>query len=157
METSLLRKSISFILMAAALNLPLIVSAQTSTIITIGDTTNMFLLTGGNTCFPCMYFSSSYTQQLVQNNEPQAQFQFSLLPNPAKGVTMVRIVGLPSKLSGVLHVTVADLTGRDVLARDLECDGNCRMDLDIEGLPAGAYFVRITSKQGSAIRKLIVK
>ena len=97
------------------------------------------------------------TRQPVGIAEPQAQFQFSLLPNPAKGVTMVRIVGLPSKLSGVLHVTVADLTGRDVLARDLECDGNCRMDLDIEGLPAGAYFVRITSKQGSAVRKLIVK
>ena len=97
------------------------------------------------------------TRQPVGIAEPQTQFQFSLLPNPAKGVTMVRIVGLPSKLSGVLHVTVSDLSGRDVIIRDLECDGQCQMSLDIEGLSAGAYFVRITSTQGSAVRKMIVK
>lgn len=97
------------------------------------------------------------TRQPVGITEPQAQFQFSLLPNPAKGATTVRIVGLPSKLSGALHVTVSDLSGRDVIIRDLECDGQCQMSLDIEGLPAGAYFVRITSTQGSAVRKMIVK
>ena len=96
------------------------------------------------------------TRQEVGIREPQAQFQFSLQPNPAKGVTTVRIVGLPSKLSGTLHVTVSDLSGRDVISRDLDCDGQCQMNLDIEGLPAGAYFVRIVGEQGSAVRKLIV-
>jgi hypothetical protein len=97
------------------------------------------------------------TRQEVGIREVKPQFHFTLTPNPAKGVTSVQIVLQPSQLADVLHVTVADLTGRDVLARDLECDGNCRMSLDIEGLPAGAYFVRITGKQGSAVRKLIVK
>ena len=97
------------------------------------------------------------TRQEVGIREVKPQFHFTLTPNPAKGVTSVQIVLQPSQLADVLHVTVADLTGRDVLARDLECDGNCRMSLDIEGLPAGAYFVRITGKQGLAVRKLIVK
>ena len=97
------------------------------------------------------------TRQEVGIREVIPQFHFTLTPNPAKGVTSVQIVLQPSQLADVLHVTVADLTGRDVLARDLECDGNCRMSLDIEGLPAGAYFVRITGKLGSAVRKLIVK
>lgn len=84
-------------------------------------------------------------------------FQFTLSPNPAKEVTTVMIEGLPSELTGVLHVTVADLTGRDVLSRDIQCDGHCKVNLDIEGLPAGAYFVRVVGEKGSAVRKLIVK
>lgn len=84
-------------------------------------------------------------------------FQFTLSPNPAKEVTTVMIEGLPSQLTGVLHVTVADLTGRDVLSRDIQCDGHCKVNLDIEGLPAGAYFVRMVGEKGSAVRKLIVK
>ena len=96
------------------------------------------------------------TRREVGIREPQAQFQFTLQPNPAKGATTVQIMGLPSKLSGTLHVTVADLTGRDVLSRNLECDGQCQLSLNIEGLPAGAYFVRIVGEQGTAVRKLIV-
>ena len=97
------------------------------------------------------------THQEVGIREPLAQFQFALLPNPAKGVTTVQVVGLPSKLSGVLHVTVADLTGRDVIVRDIDCDGQCQTNIDIGGLPSGAYFVRIEGESGSAVRKLIVK
>lgn len=96
------------------------------------------------------------TRREVGIREPQSQFQFSLTPNPAKGVTTVRIVGLPSKLSGTLHVTVSDLSGRDVINRDIDCDGQCQISLNIEGLPAGAYFVRIVGEQGTAVRKLIV-
>ena len=97
------------------------------------------------------------TRREVGIREPQSQFQFSLTPNPAKGVTTVQIVGLPSKISGTLHVTVADLTGRDVLSRDLECEGHCQTSLDIKGLSAGAYFVRVMGEQGAAVRKLIIK
>ncbi len=84
-------------------------------------------------------------------------FQFTLTPNPAKGVATIMIEGLPSELTGVLHVVVADLTGRDVLHRDYECDGQCQLSLDIATLPAGAYFVRLKGEQGTAVRKLIVK
>ena len=104
-----------------------------------------------------MRLSNVVTRQNVGVREVGPQFHFTLTPNPANGVTTVQILLQPSQLADVLHVTVADLTGRDVLARDLECDGNCQLSLDIEGLPAGAYFVRITGKQGSAVRKLIVK
>ena len=97
------------------------------------------------------------TRQEVGIREVNSEFQFTLKPNPAKGVTTVQIVGLPSKVSGMLHVTVADLTGRDVIIRDLECDGQCQMGLDIEDLPAGAYFVRVVGEQGTAVRKLIIK
>ena len=84
-------------------------------------------------------------------------FQFTLSPNPAKEVTTVMIEGLPSELTGVLHVTVADLTGRDVLSRDIQCDGHCKVNLDIEGLPTGAYFVRVVGEKTTVIRKLIVQ
>ena len=96
------------------------------------------------------------TRQAVGIREVKGEFQFTLKPNPAKGVTVVQIVGLSPKLSGTLHVTVADLAGRDVLARDIECDGKCQLNLDIEGLPAGAYFVRVVGEQGTVVRRLIV-
>lgn len=97
------------------------------------------------------------TRQSVGIREVNGEFQFSLKPNPAKGVTTVQIVMQSSMLTGVLHVTVADLTGRDVLSRDIHCDGHCKVYLDIEGLPAGAYFVRVVGEQSTAVRKLIIK
>jgi hypothetical protein len=97
------------------------------------------------------------TRQRVGIAETDAQFQFSLMPNPAKGVTTVQIVGLPAKFTGLLHVTVSDLSGRDVLVRDIECDGECQVRMDIEGLSAGAYFVRVSDGRVSAVRKLIIK
>ena len=97
------------------------------------------------------------TRRTVGIREVDDEFQFTLTPNPAKGVTMVQIMMRSSMLTGVLHVTVADLTGRDVLSRDIHCDGHCKVPLDIEGLPAGAYFVRVVGERGSAVRKLIVK
>ncbi|MBQ6069200.1 MAG: fibronectin type III domain-containing protein [Bacteroidales bacterium] len=89
--------------------------------------------------------------------EESSQMRFALKPNPAKGVTTVHIVGLPDRMAGTLRVTVADLTGRNVIERDIECDGQCRTSLDIYGLPAGAYFVRLVGEWGTAVRKLIIK
>ena len=84
-------------------------------------------------------------------------YNFQLIPNPAKGVTAVQIAGLPSGMTGALHITVSDLAGREVLSRHTECNGQGQLSLKIEGLPAGAYFVRVAGVQGTAVRKLIIK
>ena len=97
------------------------------------------------------------TRQEAGIRAVESQYQFTLTPNPAKGVATVQIVMQSAKLTGLLHVTVSDLAGSDVLSRDIRCNGHCKVDFDIEGLPAGAYFVRVVGEGGSAVRKLIVK
>ena len=155
-------KQILYCLVGAVFGIPLAANAQapSTTLVTIGDTNDIYVCTRcGEDWLLSDYknLRNVVTRQEVGIREVKQPFHFTLTPNPAKGVTIVQIVMQSSNLVGVLHVTVADLTGRDVLSRDIQCDGHCRVNLDIEGLPAGAYFVRIVGESGSAVRKLIVK
>ena len=87
----------------------------------------------------------------------EGRLRINLIPNPAYGTVGLSIVGLPVSLSGQVQVSIADLTGRDVLTRLIECDGSCEHLLDISPLTAGAYFVRISTERGTMVRKLIIK
>ncbi len=99
---------------------------------------------------------------VVTPENEDAQFFFAIVPNPAKGVTTLYLEGLPKQYRGAVEVTVSDLSGREVLTRRVECDGQCRLTLNLEDLPQGAYFVRVECGGGSqspgwqAVRKLIV-
>ena len=66
MRINNLTKRIPFVLLWVALHLPLVAGAQTSSVILIGDTTNMV---GANGELPYAFMSSSYTQQLVTADE----------------------------------------------------------------------------------------
>ena len=68
----------------------------------------------------------------------------ALYPNPASST--VTLTGI----SGEVEVMVADMNGREVIRTNATT-------LDVSGLAKGAYFVRITTAQAQAIRKLIVK
>ena len=70
-----------------------------------------------------------------------------LYPNPAS--TMVTIRGI----EGESTVTVVDLNGREVYKNTANSD----LTIDLTGYAKGAYFVRITGENTTAIRKLIVK
>ena len=84
-------------------------------------------------------------------------FTATIVPNPAKGVTTLYLEELPKQYRGAVEVTVADLTGREVLQRSVDCSGSCSLSLDVTTLPAGAYFVRIRCGGDKAVRKLLVK
>ena len=75
----------------------------------------------------------------------------SLYPNPA--TTTVTISGI----EGQATVTVVDMNGREVHTQAIKHSSNQTITLDLTGYAQGAYFVRITGEQQSAIRKLIVK
>ncbi len=105
------------------------------------------------------------TRQSVGVVIPESEdvpFSLTIVPNPAKGVTTLYLEGLPKQYRGVVEVTVSDLSGREVLTRRVECDGQCRLTLNLEDLLQGAYFVRVECGGGSqspgwqAVRKLIV-
>ena len=105
------------------------------------------------------------TRQSVGVVIPESEdvpFSLTIVPNPAKGVTTLYLEGLPKQYRGAVEVTVSDLSGREVLTRSVEYDGQCRLTLNLEDLPQGAYFVRVECGGGSqspgwqAVRKLIV-
>ena len=74
---------------------------------------------------------------------------WTLYPNPAS--TSVTIVGLEQ---GDARVEVVDLNGKVISElRTL----NSGLTFDVSSLVPGAYFIRITSGENTAVRKLIVK
>ena len=86
------------------------------------------------------------TDEQVGIDAVNATAAFELFPNPASG--SVSIAGFEGQ------VTIVDLNGREVMTAQV---GDTRASIDISSLPAGAYFVRLTSERQTAVRKLIVK
>ena len=79
---------------------------------------------------------------------------FALSPNPTAGEVTVT---LPVLGEGAV-LTVADASGREVRRQPLEpAPAGSRLRLDLNGLPAGAYFVTLVTPQGSHTEKLLVK
>ena len=71
----------------------------------------------------------------------------NLYPNPAN--TTVTVDGI----QGEAQVTIVDMNGRTVFSE--KAVG--KLTIDLNGMAQGAYFVRITGENTTAIRKLIVK
>lgn len=90
---------------------------------------------------------------IERHNERENLLTLVLMPNPARESTTVYL----QRLSGRIVVSLSDLSGREVLTREVDCDGSCRVVLDIADLPQGAYFVRISSGKESLVRKLIIR
>lgn len=80
--------------------------------------------------------------------DPVATADFTLFPNPASNV--VNISGLETEAA----VTILDMNGREVFRATAT---NYNVVVDLKGYAQGTYFVRVTGKQGTSVRKLIVK
>lgn len=74
-------------------------------------------------------------------------YEFSVYPNPAHNTVTVS-VDQPST------VMLLDMNGRVVITVQSLCHS---ATLSLSDLPAGTYFVRLTSDSSTAVRKLIVK
>lgn len=78
--------------------------------------------------------------------EDAAAAVFGLYPNPAS--TTVRI-----QVDGEARVAVIDQSGRTVAA----VNANGSTDIDVSQLAKGAYYVRVSTADATAVRKLIVR
>lgn len=78
--------------------------------------------------------------------------QVRLYPNPAHGTaTLV----LPAKLEATA-ATLHDALGRTVRCYTLPASAELH-PLDVNGLPAGVYALRVASAQGAVVRRLVVE
>lgn len=82
--------------------------------------------------------------------------KFSLSPNPAKGTVTVEM-GETQRDASLQTIQVVDMEGRVVLTQPWEGAAAQPLTLDISGLAAGVYLVRINTPMSTATRKLMVE
>ena len=75
----------------------------------------------------------------------------AIYPNPASTTVTIVVNGQWSVAS------IVDVNGREVYAQAIKQCDNQTITIDISTLAKGAYFVRVTGEQATAVRKLIVK
>ena len=76
---------------------------------------------------------------------------FSLTPNPAKGDVVVTLTGVEQPHDATLHVS--DASGREVLRQEVSA---AVQHVDLATLPAGVYFVTLSTPQGDSVQRLIL-
>lgn len=74
-----------------------------------------------------------------------------LAPNPATSQVNLTVKGV----SGKLNCNIIDMSGRVIYNADI--NGETEHIINLNGVPAGAYFVRITNDSFSKVEKLIVR
>jgi len=77
---------------------------------------------------------------------------FSVRPNPASGSVEVYAFGSPAKQSFPIQL----LTMTGTMAGQYDWDGKS-VQIDLSGLPAGMYFLKIRTQDRTEMKKLIVQ
>lgn len=83
-----------------------------------------------------------------------SQVNALIFPNPASGVLNLQVSGLPYQ---PLQLELMDLQGRLVLNRTYPASATLTEQLQLEGLPAGTYLLRMTNKNGTLTERIIVR
>lgn len=92
-------------------------------------------------------------QSTVGVEELQNLSNFSVFPNPANRYVMIRY---DSNLANELSISISDITGKEVHHQISETNiGNNILELNIETLEAGIYFISINDDKTSKTIKLI--
>ena len=78
---------------------------------------------------------------------------FSLTPNPAHATVTV---ALASPCGTDCSLSLRDASGHEVLTMTLTA-GSTSATLPLRHLPAGSYFVTLSTQQGSSTQKLILQ
>ena len=79
---------------------------------------------------------------------------FTLTPNPARGSVTVKAALASGEYPAVL--TVSDVAGREVLRREM-LPGTREITFSVAELPAGTYFVTLTTAEGTSTKRLVVE
>ncbi|WP_400194212.1 T9SS type A sorting domain-containing protein [Hymenobacter sp. B81] len=80
----------------------------------------------------------------------------SVYPNPSTGgLFTIDARQEPALLKASL--TVTDITGRQVFAQAAPAGPSPTRTVDLRGQPSGIYTLRLTSRQGTSIRRLVVR
>ena len=84
----------------------------------------------------------------IRNIEDNVSMQ--LAPNPATSQVSIKVAGF----NGKANCSILDMSGRVVYSTDITAGESV---ISLNGVPAGAYFVRVTNDTFSKVEKLIVR
>ncbi len=93
----------------------------------------------------------------VNSTEEQAAFgRLSVQPNPTSGLFVLEMEAVQS---GQTDLRITDLAGRIIFSEQFEAVANVAQQrkIDLTSLPAGMYFLKITSGQRSGFAKIVVE
>jgi hypothetical protein len=78
--------------------------------------------------------------------------RISCFPNPTAG--QVTVTTAPG--NGILELTVADITGKNILGLNKEQERPSRVNIDLSDQLPGVYFVTVESERGVDTRKVVL-
>jgi hypothetical protein len=85
-------------------------------------------------------------------SEALAGMSVQVYPNPANGSFNVKLEGYQKDAAVVLY----NLAGQQIIADKVAADGNAK-NINIKGLAAGTYLLKVTSDKGVQVSRLIVQ
>ena len=81
----------------------------------------------------------------------ETQVNLGLAPNPATSQVRVNVTGV----TGKVNCNILDMSGRVIYSTDFNAENE--QTINLNGVPAGAYFVRVTGDTFSKVERLIVR
>ena len=74
-------------------------------------------------------------------------------PNPSKGQFTMEINGF----TGELDMNIVDISGKVVYNGQLDVTSNFAKKFDVSDLAKGVYYIKLISKDGVKVEKLIIQ
>jgi hypothetical protein len=116
----------------------------------------MYMFTEGQALRQQAHFntiSDNFNQTTLSNNDFDKKDLFTLYPNPNKGdFTILFADYLPS-----FYVNVVDQSGRIVFERKYDTQLDLEQRISLESIASGIYFVKVSSDQGTTVKKIVVE
>ena len=116
----------------------------------------MYMFTEGQALRQQAHFNTivdNFNQTTLSNNDIDKKGSFTLYPNPNKGdFTILFADFLPS-----FAVNVVDQSGRIVFDKKYDTQLDLEQNISLENIASGIYFVKVSSDQGTMVKKIVVE
>jgi predicted outer membrane repeat protein len=88
-----------------------------------------------------------------------SKFKIEVYPNPASEVVVVSIGSWQLAVGSQVKLSICDLYGREIRTLEdvVNSPGEYKVRIDVSGLPAGVYLVRLQTEGQSTVRKLVIE
>ncbi len=110
---------------------------------------------GENECTVAPEEGTIVESQMATSTEEQLEnVSILVYPNP---VDKVLNVAIDSEVAQDLNLDLLTLDGKTVVTRTVSVRGNQNAQLNVSDIPAGFYFLKVSSDEGILVRKVVVQ